>query len=55
MKRSIFYTGPFLEGLRPHLFLRFLSDFHYKKSMTSSGGKVYNTKFGKKLKKEGLV
>jgi|GEM_PF-1905472 hypothetical protein len=45
MKKTIFYTGPFDNGLRPHKFLRMLSEFYYNKKMTSDCGKVFNLDF----------
>jgi len=46
MKKSIFYTGPYLNGNRPKPFLTNLADFYNKKVLTSSGGKKFNPLFG---------
>lgn len=48
MKNTIFYTGPFVNGLRPHPFMRKLSEYYYLKKMTSDGGKCYNESFSSK-------
>ena len=45
MKKTIFYTGPYLNGVRPRLFMRKLSEYYYLKAMTSDGGKTYNNEF----------
>ena len=48
MKNTIFYTGPFVNGLRPHPFMRLLSEYYYLKKMTSDCGKSYNKRFSSK-------
>ena len=47
MAKTIFYTGPFDNGLRPHRFMRLLAEYYYKKKMTSDCGKVFNKDFCK--------
>jgi hypothetical protein len=46
MKKTIFYTGPWNNGIRPHGFMRLLSEYYYKRKMCSGCGKAYNKTFG---------
>jgi hypothetical protein len=48
MKKTIFYTGPYDNGFRPHKFMRLLSEYYYKRKMCSGCGKAYNSAFGNK-------
>lgn len=48
MKKTIFYTGPFVNGLRPHPFMRMLTEYYYLKKMTSGCGKKFNENFKSK-------
>jgi hypothetical protein len=45
MYKTIFYTGPYVNGMRPHKFMRFLTEYYYKKRMCSGCGKVFNESF----------
>jgi len=55
MKKTIFYTGPFDNGLRPHKFMRMLTEFYLRKKMTSDCGKVFNQNFLKNKRNESMA
>lgn len=54
MKNTIFSTGPFDNGVRPHGFLRMLTEFYYLKRMTSDCGKTFNSGFLRKNRESAV-
>ena len=47
MRNSVFFVGPYYNGIRPKRFLDHLCCYYRDKAMTSNGGKHYNVAFGK--------